>query len=316
MNPCIELIKSILACPKCKGDLVFEDASLLCVRCGIAYPVVDGIPVFQSSPATSAEKNELDWTDGKTHFARRRTANRVNQEEAHVLSPAHKFAHGRARMALVLLLRRISKAWGSRLVLDIGNGGNPIFSDVETLVAIDLSFDAMRKLSSSGVSCSQPDKPSIAVVTGKAQELPFKDDSFDITFCSGLLHHLGGQQKSEVIAVTEMRRVTRSGGFMLALEPNLFYPSGILMNLVGTLSEAVFTNRFGFVPHERSLSPMKLVSFLRKAGFSNTGVLGSTYTWNKLPLAIQHGIANSIDRLVRTPPFSFLSWWTIVYARK
>jgi uncharacterized protein len=35
-----------LACPACFGGLRVGDAQLVCMGCGRAYPVVDGIPVL------------------------------------------------------------------------------------------------------------------------------------------------------------------------------------------------------------------------------------------------------------------------------
>jgi uncharacterized protein YbaR (Trm112 family) len=40
-----------LACPACLGDLKMVEASLECVGCGRAYPIVDGIPVLIASRA-------------------------------------------------------------------------------------------------------------------------------------------------------------------------------------------------------------------------------------------------------------------------
>ncbi len=38
----------ILACPKCKGDLEYdqENQKLLCRKCKLAYPIKDDIPVM------------------------------------------------------------------------------------------------------------------------------------------------------------------------------------------------------------------------------------------------------------------------------
>jgi uncharacterized protein YbaR (Trm112 family) len=38
----------ILACPKCKGDLVYKEAEcfLICNACKLKYPVKDDIPVM------------------------------------------------------------------------------------------------------------------------------------------------------------------------------------------------------------------------------------------------------------------------------
>lgn len=38
----------ILACPKCKGDLIYREAEncLVCEKCRLMYPVKDDIPVM------------------------------------------------------------------------------------------------------------------------------------------------------------------------------------------------------------------------------------------------------------------------------
>ena len=37
---------NILACPSCQGDLVEQEAKLICQKCGYKYPIKDGIPVL------------------------------------------------------------------------------------------------------------------------------------------------------------------------------------------------------------------------------------------------------------------------------
>jgi len=39
-------LKAILVCPACKGDLLFEEARIICPGCRKAYPIRDGIPVM------------------------------------------------------------------------------------------------------------------------------------------------------------------------------------------------------------------------------------------------------------------------------
>ena len=50
-----EELKAILACPACKGDLLFEETRTICQACKKAYPIRDGIPVMLISEAQ-------DWT--------------------------------------------------------------------------------------------------------------------------------------------------------------------------------------------------------------------------------------------------------------
>jgi uncharacterized protein len=46
-----EELKAILACPACKGGLVFEETRIICPTCRKAYPIRDGIPVMLISEA-------------------------------------------------------------------------------------------------------------------------------------------------------------------------------------------------------------------------------------------------------------------------
>ena len=46
-----EELKSILACPICKGGLHYEETRIICRACRKAYPIRDDIPVMLISEA-------------------------------------------------------------------------------------------------------------------------------------------------------------------------------------------------------------------------------------------------------------------------
>lgn len=48
-------LKETLACPKCKGSLVFreEQDEIHCLQCKLVYPIQDGIPVMLIEEARS-----------------------------------------------------------------------------------------------------------------------------------------------------------------------------------------------------------------------------------------------------------------------
>ena len=50
----------ILACPACKGDIVYdqENEKLICQECGRRYPIRDGIPVMLIDEAELPEAAE------------------------------------------------------------------------------------------------------------------------------------------------------------------------------------------------------------------------------------------------------------------
>ena len=46
--PINEELLNILCCPKCKGDIKFNEAQdgLVCLACGLLYPIKDDIPIM------------------------------------------------------------------------------------------------------------------------------------------------------------------------------------------------------------------------------------------------------------------------------
>jgi hypothetical protein len=50
----------ILACPACRGDVEYDarNQKLICVECGLKYPVKDGIPVMLVDEAEKPEKKK------------------------------------------------------------------------------------------------------------------------------------------------------------------------------------------------------------------------------------------------------------------
>jgi uncharacterized protein YbaR (Trm112 family) len=57
-----ELLK-ILACPKCKGDLILtqEEDGLICEQCALVYPIKEEIPIMLIEEAIKLE----EWKSNK-----------------------------------------------------------------------------------------------------------------------------------------------------------------------------------------------------------------------------------------------------------
>jgi len=58
--------------------------------------------------------------------------------------------------------------------------------------------------------------PDVEFHVGDAESIPFDNDSFDVVLCSGMLHHLPRLD----VALTEIGRVLKPGGLLVAREPN------------------------------------------------------------------------------------------------
>jgi len=94
-------------------------------------------------------------------------------------------------------------------------------------VGIDLAETAVIR--------ARQQHPGLAVVTGDAERLPFRDASFDLVTNIGSLEHY----VDPAAGVREMARVLRPGGRALVLVPNTF---GLLWNvykvcLTGAISD-------------------------------------------------------------------------------
>lgn len=48
----------ILACPKCKGELIYEQEKkvLICYKCKVYYPIEDDIPILLTDSARPLEE--------------------------------------------------------------------------------------------------------------------------------------------------------------------------------------------------------------------------------------------------------------------
>ena len=99
--------------------------------------------------------------------------------------------------------------------------------------------------------------PNLRVVTGRAQEMPFEDGSFDVVLCVDALHHI----KDAPAAAAEMYRVLRPGGRILVQE----------FDVRGWRGKAVVAFEHIFVDHSKFVDPESL-----EAIFRNTGIHGQS----------------------------------------
>jgi ubiquinone/menaquinone biosynthesis C-methylase UbiE len=111
------------------------------------------------------------------------------------------------------LFNRCSQETAHR-ILDVGSGTGAIGCELEasspaTIYGLDINLEFLK--------FSQYHAPDIHYIVADAHELPFSKGQFDISFCHFLLLWV---QKPEQV-VKEMARVTRSGGYVLAIaEPD------------------------------------------------------------------------------------------------
>jgi hypothetical protein len=218
-------------------------------------------------------------------------------------SEAHLFAHNQVKKILIPLLQKLEAQNKKILIAGIGSGAEvPSVSKIsKNLIGFDIAFDSLKQ-------CSDIFQIPLAVANCNA--IPFKYQSFDIVLAIGLLHHLTGQGKL-IDYLIQKHKTLRKGGYLIALEPNLFHPSGLAM----TICQKIKPGILGLVPHEVALSPLGLKLKFKKAGFSDIKIEAASYVYNRFPLWVSKFIVKYEDKIRRKWPFKFFGWFTLIYGR-
>jgi ubiquinone/menaquinone biosynthesis C-methylase UbiE len=107
-----------------------------------------------------------------------------------------------------------------RRVLEAGSG--PAFASsilardgrVALSIAVDLDHEALQE--------ARRRDPALVAVNADLLNLPFRDESIDLTWNSSTLEHIPNPSS----ALAEMHRVTRRGGTVFVGVPNLYGPLG------------------------------------------------------------------------------------------
>jgi len=163
----------------------------------------------------------------------------------------------------------------AELILDVGCGSGVVTRDIASLtkgvvIGIDASLDMLNV-----AKRLLKDYENVELLAaGDAHNLPFRDDTFDITTCNLLLMWSKDPQK----VVNEMARVTKKGGTVLAsLEPDfggkIHWPENQKVDRVFS-GEAI--KRRGGDPH----IGRKLRMLFVRAGLKTEIGIGNSRIWS------------------------------------
>jgi len=201
----------LLACPRCKGKLSLlgrngsvPTGSLSCPSCALEYPIEDGMP----------------------HFVRAEDLTGPNQRFAHLYDLFSHFYALYSRVAFAFLggesrnrrevLDRLQPRQGRLLEISIGPGVNlPYLREIPGLTEIyglDISLGQLRRCQ----SLSRRKGWDVELFLGNAEELPFRDEAFDVVFHIGGINFFNDKAK----AMAEMIRVARPGTNIVIVDEN------------------------------------------------------------------------------------------------
>lgn len=157
----------------------------------------------------------------------------------------------------------------ARLVLDVGCGTGALLGELIEQGAIAYGLDISR----AHLALAMRSAGKARLACGDAHRLPFPDNSFDIALC----HYTLLWVSNPLIVVSEMARITRPGGAVLALaEPDyggrIDYPDALAQ--IGAWQREALVMQ-GADP----LFGRKLGGIFHRAGLKNieSGILGSQW---------------------------------------
>lgn len=208
------------------------------------------------------------------------------------------FAYAQARRRVAEVLPRVD----SLLVAPIGTGSDlPYVKPLARRISgVDISPEAVAEIVDSDVDAR----------VGDMLQLPYDDETFDAALVSLFFHHYGRQGFDPFLR--EIRRVLRSGGTFVTLEPSALHPTWwvawLLRRLVGNIS--------GTVADERPLRPKILVAALDHAGFEQIEVEAAAFPHPRMPVPAARLINGVAPPLVRLPLVKQLAWTFVARARK
>jgi ubiquinone/menaquinone biosynthesis C-methylase UbiE len=177
------------------GNTSGDEGQLFCSHCGRSYLIKNGIVHF-------VDLQELEGLNRR--FAR--FYNRWSRLEA-VFDRLSFLPMGGERKARTEVLRRLEPNNGRVLEVSIGSGGNLPYlfesSKVGELYGVDISAAQLTNCLKLVANRGWP----VDLFLGKAEELPFRSDSFDSVFHIGGINFFSEKKR----AIDEMIRVARPG---------------------------------------------------------------------------------------------------------
>lgn len=194
----------LLCCPSCRTELTFRDEpgntstneeELFCSHCGKSYVTKNGITRF-------IDLRELEGLNQR--FAR--FYNKWSRFGT-VLDWLSFLPMGGERKARTEILHRLELNNGRVLEVSIGSGGNLTYlfksPKAGDIYGLDISVTQLTNCRRMVTSQGWP----VELFLGKAEELPFRSDSFDSVFHVGGINFFSEKKK----AIDEMIRVARPG---------------------------------------------------------------------------------------------------------
>jgi len=223
------VLDNLLRCPKCRGAVRRAGSSYVCNYCSTKWPVVGGIPSFNTHPFYWAQVPKIRMK--KLIEIAKKQNWKIALEK--ILLPAadestfsYAVDESRGDWHFMLPIKR-----GSR-VLDIGCGWGPTtvaLARYYDVVGADSTFETLQFLK---IRAEQEGLklPLIRIDPLDYGRLPFADSSFDMVVLNGVLEWVGTSRvdmppdKCQKLALSEIARILKpDGGIYIGIENRFAY---------------------------------------------------------------------------------------------
>lgn len=291
----------ILCCPDCRGELR-PGLAFTCETCQASYPVESGIP------SLVGRLSELNTSEVLTQDQVAEHYDGIRYQR----SSSIKFHEDTMDQLVELASPR-------GVVLDDGCGTGAFLEFVERrgaradrYVGVDISramlAHARRRLRQKGA-------PHL-LVQADACRLPFPDDTFDVIYARGLIHHLPEPERG----MQEIRRVLKPGGVAVVLDPN--------KTLISTLPRYLARRTEHFDDDHKNFRVEELERIVKSAltleqtrffGYFAYPLLGfpDLIDFDRLGISRLAGGLIRFDRLIaQLPGVRRMAWGVMMSARK
>lgn len=174
----------ILVCPQCKSKIKYskDGKKLICVKCKANYFTKNNVPILLAKNNKKLIKNVLK-SSVKEESQKDKLVSKIIGSDFIAKNPLKRWWK-------TLVNRNGAKT----KILDIGSGSRRLD---EKVVNMDIELF------------------SNVDIVGDAQNIPFKDRSFDTIWIEAVLEHVNNPSK----VVSEIHRILKNGGYVFAVIP-------------------------------------------------------------------------------------------------
>ena len=216
---------------------------------------------------------------------------------------------GQARAARrAKLFRELGRMNGHSVVLEIGCGTGEfswrVAPHVGQFYATDFSPELLQRCEAR-LRATCP-KANVVCARQDAMAMTLADGSFDAVFGCSMLHHVNA-----ALALREVHRELRPGGWCVFSEPNMMNPQIALQKNVGFIKR-----RVGDSPDETAFFRWEMQRLLRAAGFAEMEIRHFDFLHPFTPPALLNAVARCGELLEKIPVVRAISGSLILCARK